>query len=161
MAELPLLDYFVIGEAVGIVATLFVSFYYSKKQMEKLSIDIESKILNDLDYKLHNMTEMAIARPELGEMLDRNAGDQSPKETYAMYVIHIFAYAFRMRQRGILRDNEWNGWLKAKRAAFEEGTIGEYWKASDPEKWFDPEFQEFIDNEIVRQDKLKGANVVK
>jgi len=29
MAGLSLLDYFVMGEAIGIVATLFVSFYYS------------------------------------------------------------------------------------------------------------------------------------
>ena len=39
MAELALVDYFVMGEAIGIVATLFVSFYYSRKQMQKLSID--------------------------------------------------------------------------------------------------------------------------
>jgi hypothetical protein len=40
MAELTLVDYFVMGEAIGIVATLFVSFYFSRKQMQKLSIDI-------------------------------------------------------------------------------------------------------------------------
>jgi hypothetical protein len=39
------------GEAVGIVATLFVAFYYSRKQMQKLSIDIETKVLSDLDEK--------------------------------------------------------------------------------------------------------------
>jgi hypothetical protein len=33
------------GEAVGIVATLFVAFYFSRKQMQKLSIDIETKVL--------------------------------------------------------------------------------------------------------------------
>jgi len=44
MTEFALVDYFVMGEAIGIVATLFVSFYYSRKQMQKLSIDIETKI---------------------------------------------------------------------------------------------------------------------
>jgi hypothetical protein len=43
MAELALVDYFVMREAIGIVATLFVSFYFSRKQMQKLSIDIETK----------------------------------------------------------------------------------------------------------------------
>ena len=47
MAELTLVDYFVMGEAVGIVATLFVAFYYSRKQMQKLSVDLETKVLND------------------------------------------------------------------------------------------------------------------
>jgi hypothetical protein len=31
MAELVLVDYFVMGEAIGIVATLFASFYYSHR----------------------------------------------------------------------------------------------------------------------------------
>ena len=44
MAELTLVDYFVMGEAVGIVATLFVAFYYSRKQMQKLSVDLETKV---------------------------------------------------------------------------------------------------------------------
>ena len=51
MAELGLVDYFVMGEAIGIVATLLVSFYYSRKQMQKLSTDIETKVLSDLDDK--------------------------------------------------------------------------------------------------------------
>ncbi|HKG40639.1 MAG TPA: hypothetical protein VKA98_00720 [Nitrososphaeraceae archaeon] len=44
MAELALVDYFVMGEAIGIVATLSVSFYYTRKQMQKFSIDIETKV---------------------------------------------------------------------------------------------------------------------
>jgi hypothetical protein len=48
MVEVALVDYFVMGEAIGIVATLVVSFYYSRKQMQKLSIDIETKMLDKL-----------------------------------------------------------------------------------------------------------------
>jgi len=44
MVELALVDYFVMGEAIGIVATLSVSFYYTRKQMQKFSIDIETKV---------------------------------------------------------------------------------------------------------------------
>lgn len=46
MTEISLVDYFIMGEAVGIVLTFLVSLYYSRKQMQKLSMDIESKILN-------------------------------------------------------------------------------------------------------------------
>ena len=85
VAELTLVDYFVMGEAVGIVATLFVAFYYSRKQMQKLSVDLETKILNDLDDKLHGIAELAFARPEVGEILDRESANMSPKESAAMY----------------------------------------------------------------------------
>ena len=53
MAELGLVDYFVMGEAVGIVATFIAAFYYSRKQMQKLSVDIETEVLSDLDEKIH------------------------------------------------------------------------------------------------------------
>ncbi len=40
------------------------------------------------------------------------------------------------------------------KSAFEGGTIREYWgKDIQPEKWFDPDFQDFINNEIIRPKK--------
>jgi hypothetical protein len=36
--------------------------------MQNLSTDIESKILNDLADKMHHLTEIAIARPELSDI---------------------------------------------------------------------------------------------
>jgi hypothetical protein len=54
-----------------------------------------------------------------------------------------------------------NGVARSIRAAFKQGTLGDYWKTIEPENQFDPEFQDFIDNEIVRQDKSKAGNVVK
>ena len=49
MTELSIVDFFVMGEAVGIIATLAVMLYYSREQMRKLSTNIESNILSDLD----------------------------------------------------------------------------------------------------------------
>jgi hypothetical protein len=53
MIDLTLVDYFVMGKAVGIVSTFIATLYYSRKQMQKLSTDIESKILNDLVDKIY------------------------------------------------------------------------------------------------------------
>jgi hypothetical protein len=65
MAELGLVDYFVMGEAVGIVATFVMAFYYSTKRMQKLSVNIETKVLSDLDEKMHGLTQMAVEKPQL------------------------------------------------------------------------------------------------
>lgn len=36
------------------------------------------------------------------------------------------------------------------RSCFEQGKVREYWESDlELEKWFDPAFQEFINNEIV------------
>jgi hypothetical protein len=99
------------------------------------------------------MAEMVIDRPEVGEIFDRDTTSQSPKMAFAMYVLNVYAHAFHMRQRKVLKDNEWYGWLRSIKAAFEQGTIGGYWKTVEPENWFDPEFRDFIDNEIIGREK--------
>jgi hypothetical protein len=56
-----------------------------------------------------------------------------------------------MRQRGVVGDNEWTGWLRWMKSAFEQGIIAEIWKTIDPRKWFDPGFQEFINKELAKK----------
>ncbi|HEY0579190.1 MAG TPA: hypothetical protein VGC75_00645 [Candidatus Nitrosocosmicus sp.] len=41
------------SKSIAIIATLFVIIYFSRKQMQSLSIDLETKILNDLDDKIN------------------------------------------------------------------------------------------------------------
>ncbi len=58
MTEIGLAEYFGIGEAIGIIATLFVILYFSRKQMQTLSVDIETKIFSDLDLRIREITRM-------------------------------------------------------------------------------------------------------
>ena len=43
MTEVGIAEYFGMAEALGIIATLFVILYFSRKQMQALSVDIETK----------------------------------------------------------------------------------------------------------------------
>jgi hypothetical protein len=154
MTELSIVDYFVILEAVGIIATLAVMLYYSRKQMKELSKNIESNILSDLDSKLHNLMEIAISKPEMMEIFDKKQ-TQSPEQACAVYALNVFAYAFHMRQRGILKEDEWDGWVRTISEVFNKGTISDYWKKSELEIRFNPKFQGFINNEILQENKQK------
>jgi hypothetical protein len=157
MAELPLTELISLAEALGIIGTLFVIFFFSRKEMRNLSVDIETKVLNDLDEKIHGMADMLVRRPELIKILDKNqsSGNQTPELVFAYYVLYMCSYAFHMRQRKVLSDNEWAGWLRWIKSAFDEGAIREYWEKSiEPEKWFDPAFQNFIDKDIIKQNKI-------
>ena len=74
------------------------------------------------------------------------------KQKFAYYILYMCSYAFHTRQRKVLSGNEWAAWLRLMKTAFDEGTIREYWdKSIEPEKWFDPAFQDFIDEEIIKQ----------
>ena len=69
MTEIGIAEYFGIGEAVGIIATLFVIMYFSSKQMHEL-IKVVSKV-------------------------DAN----SPEVAYAYDILFTFAHVFHMRKR--------------------------------------------------------------
>ena len=150
MTEVGIAEYFSTAEALGIVATLFVILYFSRKQMQALSADIETKILNDMDERIHDLTRMGVERPELIRVVNNVERDLSSDVAYSYHILYTFAHAYHMRQRGVVSDNEWKGWLRWMKSAFRHGTISQIWKNNiEVEKWFDPAFQEFIDKELV------------
>ena len=152
MVGVGIAEYFSMAEALGIIGTLFVVLYFSRKQMQSLSVDIETKVLNDLDEKMHELTQMAVEKPELIRILSNVESDLSAEVAYTYRILQTFAHVFHMRQRKVLSDNEWTGWLRMMRTCFEQGQMREFWKRDlELEKWFDPAFQDFIDNEIVRK----------
>jgi hypothetical protein len=150
MSELGLVEYFSMAEALGIIATMLIVLYFSRKQTQALSVDIETKVLNDLDEKMQGLAQMAIERPELIKILSNVQSDWSAEIAFTYHILNTFALVFHMRQRKVLSDNEWTGWLRWMKSAFEQGKIKEYWESNlEVEKWFDPAFEEFINKELT------------
>lgn len=146
MTEIGIAEYFGIGEAIGIIATLFVILYFSRKQMQVLSVDIETKVLNDLAERMHALHQIVIKSPELIKVVSK-VDANSPEVAYAYDILFTFAHVFHMRKRNVLSDNEWTGWLRWMKSAFEKGMIKDLWISNiDMEKWFDPDFQNFVEN---------------
>ena len=150
MVEIGLAEYFGMAEAIGIIATMLVVLYFSRKQMEALSVDIETKILSDLDLRIREITRMMIDRPELIKVVSKVESNWSSDVAYSYHILFTFAHVLHMRKRNVLSDNEWTGWLRWMKSAFDQGTIKDIWKSKiEMEKWFDPDFQEFIDKDII------------
>jgi hypothetical protein len=149
MIEAGLAEYFGMGEALGIIGTLFVILYFSRKQTQKLSVDIETKVLNDLAQRMHVLHQVLIESPQLIKVVSK-VDTNSPEVAYAYDILFTFAHVFHMRQRKVLSDNEWTGWLRWMKSAFEQGEIREIWESTiEMEKWFDPAFQQFVDKELI------------
>lgn len=149
MIEAGLTEYFGMGEALGIIGTLFVILYFSRKQTQKLSVDIETKVLNDLAQRMHVLHQVLIESPQLIKVVSK-VDTNSPEVAYAYDILFTFAHVFHMRQRKVLSDNEWIGWLRWMKSAFEQGEIREIWESTiEMEKWFDPAFQQFVDKELI------------
>ena len=107
------------GEAIGIIATMFVVLYFSRKQMAALSVDIETKVLSDLDLRLHEITHLMIDRPELTKVVSKDESDWSSDVAYAYHILFTFAHVLHMRERNL--RTRWTGWFGGLKSAFEQG----------------------------------------
>lgn len=149
MIEIGLTEYFGMAEAIGIIGTMFVVLYFSRKQTQKLSEDIETKVLNDLAQRMHALHDIVIEHPELIRLISKT-NVNSPEVAYAYDILFTFAHVFHMRQRKALSDNEWIGWLRWMKSSFLQGEIMQIWENTiEMEKWFDPAFQEFVDKQLI------------
>jgi hypothetical protein len=148
MSELGLAEYFGMAEALGIIATLFVILYFSRKQMQSLPVDVQTKVLNDLDEKVRKMAEIIVENPSMQKVIYK-LEKTSDELAFAYYILFICSHAYAMRQRKVLNDHDWTGWLQWMKNCFKYGTIGEHWKQIQSERWLNPDFEDFVNSEIM------------
>jgi hypothetical protein len=141
-------DMLSIAQTVGIVGTLLIALFLSKREVRDLSIDIETKVLSDLDEKMHRLEEHLLERPELARVIN-NVRSLSPEAVYAFDVLNVFSHAYDMRERKVLNDNEWFGWVEWMRNCFRLGTIKEHWKRFQENHWYDATFEDFINKQVI------------
>jgi hypothetical protein len=148
MVEVGIAEYFSIGEAIGIIGTMFVVLYFSRKHMQRLTLDVKTKVLNDLDEKVRKMAEIIIEKPSMQKVIYRL---EKPAEelAFAYYILFICSHAYTMHQRKVLDDDEWTGWLHWMKNCFKYGTIGEQWEQIQSERWFNPDFENFLNENII------------
>jgi len=97
-------DMLSIAQTIGIVGTLLISLFLSKREVRDLSTDIETKVLSDLDEKVHRLEEHLLERPELARVIN-NVQSLSPDRVYAFDVLNVFSHAYDMHERKVLNDN--------------------------------------------------------
>jgi hypothetical protein len=141
-------DMLSIAQTIGIVSTLLLTLYYYRRQIQKISTDIETQVLNDLDEKVHRLNESMVEHPELSKVVT-NLPSISLDAQYSFDILNVWSHAYDMRERKVLNDNEWSGWVHWMRNAFKEGTIKEHWKQIQRNEWFDPAFEDFMNKEII------------
>ena len=148
MVEIGIFEIIVLGAPLGIIGTLLIVLYFSWKQAKGFNLDIETKVLNDLDEKVRRMAEIIIEKPSLQKVMYK-LETLSGELAFAFYILFISSHAYAMRQRNVLKDNEWTGWLQWMRNSFSYGTIAEHWKLVESENWFAPSFQAFVNRELI------------
>jgi hypothetical protein len=156
MVELGFGEVLSLAQTIGIVGTMVLTLIFSKRQIQSLSIDQQSRVLNDLDKKIHKTIELMMERPSLQRVLD-NVGlaVESEEQMFSYYILSICSHAYSMHQRDVLNDAEWRTYTQWMRNFFQRGTIIERWKKIQEDKWFNPDFQNFINTEIIAASQLR------
>jgi hypothetical protein len=151
VSEIGFSDTLTLAQTIGIVGTMALTLYFSKRHIQALSSDTETRVLNDLDKKIHNFVELLLERPSLHKVVDNLEPNASESEQYLFtyYFLSICSHAFAMHQRDVLSDAEWRSYEQWMRNSFQRGTISERWKRIEEDRWFDPAFQEFLNAEII------------
>src|ERR671937_236831 len=134
-------DMLSLAQTIGIVGTMVLTLIFSRKQLQSLSIHDQTRVLNDLDEKVRKMAEIIIEKP-------------SEELAFAYYILFIGSHAYSMRQKNVLNDEEWTGWLHWMKNCFKYGTIGEQWAQIRSERWLNPAFENFVNREIIK-DRLR------
>jgi len=98
MVEVGIAEYFGMAEARGIIATLFVILYFSRKQLQSLSVDIQTKVLNDLDEKVRKMAEIIVEKPSIQKIIYKLETPSDELE-FAYYILFICSHAYAVRQK--------------------------------------------------------------
>jgi hypothetical protein len=141
-------DMLSIAQTIGLVGTMVLTLIFSKKQIQSLSIDQQTRVLNDLDEKVRKMAEIIIEKPAMQKVIYKL---EKPSEELAFgyYILFICSHAYAMHKRNVLNEEEWTGWLHWMKNCFKYGTIGEQWAQIQSERWLNPAFENFVNREIM------------
>jgi hypothetical protein len=98
MVEIGIVEIIGMGGALGIIGTMFIVLYFSRKQAQGFTVDIETKVLNDLDEKVRKMAEIIIEKPSMQKVIYKL---EKPSEelAFAYYILFISSHAYAMRQK--------------------------------------------------------------
>ncbi len=146
--DIGISDMLSIAQTIGIIGSLLIALFFSRREIRELSVDTETKVLSDLDEKVHRLEDHLWERPELAIVIN-NVPTLSPEAVYAYDVLNVFSHAYDMHERKVLNDNEWFGWVQWMRTCFRLGTIKEHWKQFQQSQWYDPSFDDFINKQVI------------
>jgi H+/gluconate symporter-like permease len=94
MVDIGIVEIIGLGAPLGIIGTMFIVLYFSRKQAQDSDLDIETKILNDLDEKVRKMAEIIVEKPSLQKVIYKL---EKPSEelAFATYILFILLMLMR------------------------------------------------------------------
>jgi hypothetical protein len=118
MVEIGIAEYFSMAGALGIISSMFVVRYFSRKQMKILSADIETKILNDIDERMREITQIGVERPELIKVISNISANYSSPEVLLLIIFYTHMHVYSICGKRSIKRYRMDRWLRYMKSAF-------------------------------------------
>src|SRR5438132_12335546 len=107
MADLGFPELLTLVQTIAIIAAIIIAVYFSRRQIQALETDLEARVVNDLDEKLHRIGEIFMEKPEFVRILnDVPEGATFGADIALAFYVRLFcAHCQHRRQRGTLADH--------------------------------------------------------
>src|SRR5437879_13837347 len=93
-------------QSIGIVGAMVLTLYFSKRQIQALSSDQETRVLNDLDEKFHNLAMLAMEDPSIIRVMDNRTStvDYPDKKevAFSLYILRLCTHSYSMLMRNMI-----------------------------------------------------------
>jgi hypothetical protein len=116
--------------------------------MQSLSVGIQTKVLNDLNEKVHKMAEIIDENHQRKRSYIILKSHQTSWHLRIIFCLSVLKHIRCIKEK-VLDDDDRTGWLLWMGNCFMYGTVGEQWKPIRSEKWFSPDFENFLSKEIM------------
>ena len=151
MIDIDFSEILSIAQTAGIIGSLVIAFYFSRREIQHLSREFQAQVLNNITEKMYRISDIIIEHPDLSKLINKT---DPPEQVFAIYILSVYNQAFNMHRRKLLNDAIWAGWMQIMRSSFRDGTIVEYWEKIKANNRFSSDFRHFINNTILaRQEK--------
>src|SRR5437660_12580706 len=96
-------------QTVAIIAAIVIAVYFSRRQIAALENDLETRVMNDLDEKLHRIGEIFMEKPEFVRVLNDvpAAPGGGAEVAFAFYLLFFCSPCYHMQQRRIFSVHDW------------------------------------------------------
>lgn len=151
MIDISFSDILSIAQTVGIIGSLVIAVYFSRREIQHLSREFQAQVLNNITEKMYRISDIIIEHPDLSKLINKT---DPPEQVFAIYILSVYNQAFNMHRRKLLNDAIWAGWTQMMRSSFQDGTLIEYWEKIKTNNRFSSDFRHFINNTVLaRQER--------
>lgn len=136
-----------VANSLVMIITLTILIWQTReltRQTEELIRGLELSSVEDITDKLYRVYEIMINNPNLAKAV--GSKEFTSEKAFVYLVLDLYEMAYKQYKRGVLDNDDWQGWLAAIEDSFESQIFQKHW--FDAREVGSPEFVQYMEERI-------------